>query len=139
MHERHHGVPTAETHRSSGSLTRFVLVALLATIVDIGAAMALEQIGLSPAARIAIALLPLPGNLALLVLVLRRIRRLDEFQKRVHLEAVMVAFLATGIAVFVYGYFQKAHVVGPFNVLYIWAFMACFYGVGYAVAMRHYR
>jgi hypothetical protein len=139
MQERHFDSALGDTHRFPRTLTSFLLVALVATIIDISAARVLDRVPLDPLARIAVALLPLPGNLTLLVMVLRRIRRLDEFQKRIHFEAVVVAFLATGIAVFVYGYLQKAHAVGPFNVLFIWAFMACFYGVGYAVAVRHYR
>ena len=35
----------------------------------------------------------------------------------------MVAFLATGVAVFVYGYLQKAQAVDPMNTAFIWAFM----------------
>jgi hypothetical protein len=139
MHERHHGGRDADTQQSTGSLRRFLLAALLATMIDIGAGWTLARVPLDPTARIAVALLPLPGNIALLVLILRRIRRLDEFQKRVHFEAVVVAFLSTGVAVFVYGYLQKAHAVGPLNVGFVWAFMCLFYGVGYAVAMRHYR
>src|SRR5713226_7569279 len=91
----------------------FVIVFLLATAVDIGASWALGQMELGSTARIAVALTPLPGDVGLIFLVLRRIRRLDEFQKRIHFEAVTVAFLSTGVAVFVYGYLQKAGAVGP--------------------------
>jgi hypothetical protein len=139
MHERHLSAPTAETPRSTTRLPLLLLTGLLATMIDIGAAWVLSRIPLELTPRIAVALLPLPANITLLVLILRGIRRLDEFQKRIHFEAVVVAFLATGLAVFVYGYLQKAQAVGPFNVLFIWAFMAGFYGIGYAVAVRHYR
>ena len=71
--------------------------------------------------------------------VIRRIRRLDEFQKRVHFEAVVVGFLATGLAVFVYGYLQKAHAVAPLNMALVWAFMLLFYAIGYVIATNHYK
>jgi hypothetical protein len=87
------------------------LVVVLLTAIDIGAGV-LGRIELGYTARIAVALAPLPADIALIVLVLRRIRRLDEFQKRVHFEAVTVAFLSTGVAVFVYGYLQRAHAAG---------------------------
>ena len=122
-----------------GDRTRLYGVAVLASLIDIGAAWALARLSLSPAARIAVALTPLTGNIALLVLMLRWIRKLDEFQKRVHFEAVVFAFLTTGLAVFVYGYLQKAGAVGPLNVGFVWGFMLTFYAAGYAFAIRHYR
>jgi hypothetical protein len=72
-------------------------------------------------------------------MVLRGIRKLDEFQQRIHFEAVVVAFLATGVTVFVYGYLQKAGAVGPLNTALIWAFMSFAYCLGYFIAARHYR
>jgi hypothetical protein len=123
----------------TGRLIVFLAVFLLATAIDIGAFWVLARIELGYTARIAVALTPLPADIALIVLALRRIRRLDEFQKRVHFEAVAVAFLSTGVAVFVYGYLQSAHAVGPLNAGLVWAFMLLFYAIGYLIAVRHYR
>jgi len=116
-----------------------LFIALAATAVDIGAAYMLDHIDLSEPARVAVALLPLPGCIALLVTILQIIRRLDEFQKRVQFEAVVIAFLATGVAVFVYGYLQKAQVAGPLNMGLVWLFMVAFYGIGYFIAVSHYK
>ena len=117
----------------------FFVVLLLAAAIDIGAFWALGRIELGHAARIAVALTPLPADVALIVLVLLRIRRLDDFQKRVHFEAVTVAFLSTGVAVFVYGYLQRAHAAGPLNAGLVWAFMLLFYVIGYFIAVSHYK
>jgi hypothetical protein len=117
----------------------FLVTALLASAIDFVASFLLRNPGPASAARIAIALMPLPGNIALIFLVLRAIRTLDEFQKRVHFEAVTVAFLSTGVAVFVYGYLQKAQVVGFLNAGLVWAFMLIFYAIGYVLAASHYR
>jgi hypothetical protein len=118
----------------------FLLVALLASAVDLLASFLLRNPTLgSGAARIAIALMPLPGDIALIFLVLQAVRRLDEFQKRVHFEAITVAFLSTGVAVFVCSYLQQAHIVGFLNSGVIWAFMLIFYALGYLIAARHYR
>jgi O-antigen/teichoic acid export membrane protein len=125
--------------RQSHSPWPFLAVLLLASAIDITAFYFLDRINLTQPARIGAALLPLPGNLALLLMVLRRIRRLDEFQKHVQLEAVAVGFLATGVAVFIYGYLQKAHAVGPLNMGLVWIFMVVFYGVGYFAAVSHYK
>jgi hypothetical protein len=67
------------------------------------------------------------------------IRKLDEFLRRIHLEAVAIAFLLTGLAVFVYGYLEMARAVPPMNVAIVWAFMTISYGVGYLVALKHYQ
>jgi hypothetical protein len=94
---------------------------------------------LEPAGRILAALLPVPFNVAVMVLVVKSIRRLDEFQRRVHFEAVAVAFISTGLAVLLWGYLQKADIVGPVNVGLVWVPMTVFYCIGYLVAARHYR
>lgn len=117
----------------------FVVVAVTASAIDLLASALLKNPELNRTARIGIALMPLPGDTAVIVLALFAIRRLDEFQKRVHFEAVAVAFLATGVAVFVYGYLQKAHVAGPLNAGLVWAFMLVFYAIGYFIATSHYR
>src|SRR5580658_7954408 len=117
----------------------FFLVVLLVTAIDFGAYWALGRTELGNTARIVVALTPLPADIALIVLALRRIRRLDEFQKRIHFEAVTVAFLSTGVAVFVYGYLQKAEAVGPLNMGLVWGFMLVFYAVGYFIAVNHYK
>jgi hypothetical protein len=128
------------TQRSSNSANRIILLTLcLATIIDVGAGWWQGRTGLGQGARIAIALLPVPANLMLIVLVMQRIRKLDEFFRRIHLEAVAIAFLLTGLAVFVYGYLEMAHAVRPLNVAIVWVFMTIFYGVGYLVALKHYR
>jgi hypothetical protein len=121
------------------SWTVFLLTVVLASAIDVIASSLLQNPNLSRIARLAIALLPLPGDVALIALVLLRIRRLDDFQKRVHFEAVTVAFLSTGVAVFVYGYLQKAHLVGSLNAGLVWAFMLVFYAAGYFIAASHYR
>ena len=135
-------VPVHTQHLTAArarSRSRIFLVLFLATVIDIAAGWALSHLALSFAGRIAVALTPLPGNVMLLALILKEIRTLDEFQKRVHFEAVVVAFLSTGLAVFVYGYLQKARAVGPFNVGFVWSFMLITYAAGYAIAAKHYK
>jgi hypothetical protein len=122
------------------SPTRALLFTVcLATAIDAGVGWLLGRPGLGQGARTAIALLPIPANLVLIALIVRAIRGLDDFLRRVHLEAAAIAFLLTGLAVFVYGYLERAHAVRPLNVAIVWLFMAMFYGIGYLVAIRHYR
>jgi hypothetical protein len=108
-------------------------------LIDIGASWALGHIELGSTARIAVALAPVPAKIALIAMILQAIRRLDEFQKRVHFEAVTVAFLSTGVAVFVYGYLQKVDATGPLNMGLVWTFMLIFYAIGFFIAKVHYK
>jgi len=116
-----------------------LVVLCVATAIDIGAGWLLGQPRFGSHTRIIFALLPIPANLVLVAVIVRRIRQLDAFLRHVHLEAVAIAFLLTGLAVFVYGYLQKAQAVRPLNVGIVWIFMAAFYGIGYFIAARHYR
>ena len=117
-----------------------LLITLLAAVViDLAASWAIEHIELGRIARIAVALAPLPAKIALIALIVQAIRRLDEFQKLVHFEAVTVAFLSTGVAVIVYGYLERAQAAGPLNMGWVWTFMVCFYGLGYFIARVHYK
>jgi hypothetical protein len=120
-------------------MLKLLVTALVASGVDIGAAWALKHLDLDPIPRILVALSPLPGNVALIAFILGAVRKLDDFQKRLHFEAVVIAFLATGVAVFLYGYLQKAQTVGPLNTAFIWVFMSFTYAIGYFVSLRHYR
>jgi hypothetical protein len=132
-------ISTATARISSRPARTFWAVLGVGTAVDIGAGWLLSQPGYGPHARIIFALLPIPMNLVLVALIVRRIRQLDEFLRHVHLEAVAIAFLLTGVAVFVYGYLQQAHVMHPLNFGVVWIFMVVFYGIGYLIAARHYR
>src|SRR5580692_3382805 len=98
---------------ASHSARTFWAVLVVGTAIDITAGWLLRQSGYSRQARILFALLPIPLNLVLVAQIVRRIRRLDEFLRQVHLEAVAIAFLLTGLAVFVYGYLEVAHAVRP--------------------------
>ena len=116
-----------------------VTVALLVAATDIITSWLLATLELGQTARVAIALLPIPANVWLIAIILRTLRRLDEFLKRIQFEAVAVAFLTTGLAALTYGQLQTAQIVGPLNAGLIWGFMLVSYVLGYVVAVRHYR
>jgi hypothetical protein len=119
---------------------RILLIVLaVASVIDIAATWLLGRPGFGPNLRMLWALLPIPANLVLLAMIVRRIRQLDEFLRHIHLEAAAIAFLLTALAVFIYADLQKAHYVGPLNVIVAWILMALFYGIGYVIAARHYR
>ena len=119
--------------------TILLFTVALSLVVDLASSWALGHLELGSALRIAVALAPVPGKIAVIALILFAIRRLDEFQKRIHFEAVTVAVLSTGVAVFIFGYLQKAQVAGQLNLGLIWTFMIFFYATGYFISKRHYQ
>jgi hypothetical protein len=123
-------------HQQIGLLLAVICVA---AAVDAGAVWLLGRPGMGSGACFGFSLLPIPTNLLLVGVIVREIRELDEFQRRVHLEAATIAFLLTGLAVFIYGLLQRAHVVRDLNVGIVWLFMGVFYGAGYVITARHYR
>ena len=126
-----------QTSRASSAVLLFTLC--FATIIDVGVGWLLGQPGLAASLRILIAFLPVPANLVLIALLVRKIRSLDEFLRQVHLEAAATALFLTGLAVFIYGYLEQAQAVRSLNVGVVWIVMAISYGIGYAIAVRHYR
>ena len=110
-----------------------------AMVIDVGAGWLLRRPELSPSLRMLVALSPIPANLLLVGLIVTAIRRLDEFLRYVHFEAIAIGFMLTGLAVFIYGYLQMARAVPPLNFGIVWLFMVLFYGIGYVIAARHYR
>jgi hypothetical protein len=130
---------TNTTSPPTVSPRRLLVWALVAAGADIGAAWLLARSDLGLLGRVAVAVLPVPFNIAVLLLLVKHVRRLDEFQRRVHFEAILVAFISTGLAVLLYGYLQKALIVGSLNVGLVWVPMTVFYCIGYFVAARHYR
>ena len=133
----HDSSSSKQTSRASWAALLFTLC--FATIIDVGVGWLLGQPGLAASLRILIAFLPVPANLVLIALLVRKIRSLDEFLRQVHLEAAATALFLTGLAVFIYGYLERAQAVRSLNVGVVWIVMAISYGIGYAIAVRHYR
>jgi hypothetical protein len=127
------------TRNSTKPFSGTLIVLCFSSAIDIGALWLLGRPGFDPRTRIVFALLPIPANLVLVGFIVRSIRQLDEFLRQVHLEAIAIAFLLTGLAVFVYGYLEKAQAVRALNMVTVWIFMTLFYGIGYLIAARHYR
>ena len=68
---------------------------------------------------------------------LRQLRRMDEMQRRLHLEALAMAFAGTALITFSYGCLEN---VGypHLTMFYIWPIMAALWIVGLAIGCRRY-
>lgn len=68
----------------------------------------LERQPMGSGSRLALALLPLPFSLVLLAVYVRLVRQSDEFQKKIFLESLAIAFPAAMILGMTFEYLQKA-------------------------------
>lgn len=102
---------------------------------------ALELTPAGSSLRIAIALTPLLPTLLLLWVVWRGVHEMDELQRRVHLEALAVAFPLCIVLLWVLGLLELATDLDQANwgFRHVWALLPLFYFVGLAMAWRRYR
>ncbi len=97
----------------------------------------LGRIPLSPW-RIPVAVLPAIPLLFVVWSVIHFIRKMDELQKTIHLEAVTFSFLVTMVVAFTYGFLENAG-LPPISVLYVPVCMCVLWGIGAGIASRRYR
>ncbi len=88
--------------------------------------------------RIPIALLPILPGCFVPVVVVRQLRRVDELQRQIQLEALGFAFASSGMLSFAYGWLQLAG-FPQLSWLYVWPLMAMLWGVGTVWATWRYR
>jgi small-conductance mechanosensitive channel len=114
--------------------------ALLAAVsVVVSAWLRRESGGAGALGRLAIALLPLPFHVYLVIALLRWTRRLDELAQRVQLEALAIALPATALVALTYGYLQRGGLLAPRPWDDVWLIALASYVVGYAIARRRYK
>jgi hypothetical protein len=101
----------------------------------------LERTQMATSLRVLIALVPVPATAALLFALVRSIRKLDELQVRIQLEALAVAYPLAMLLLMTLGLLQLAVVLSPHDWSYrhVWPFLAIFYVAGLALANRRYR
>ena len=89
---------------------------------------------------IAVASIPMFAFYWFVWVVQRTLRRFDELQRRIHLEALALAFLIVMLALMGFGLLEetpKGRVAIPFRDL--WLTLLPLYAICYFVARRHYR
>ena len=124
-----------ETKRATLTLK---VAAAVAIPINVAAASVLS-LKLPSAITAVVAFLPLPANIALILVLFRSVTSLDEFKRRVHLEGVLFAFLTTLVAILVFCFLRVARLVGPLHGSYVFWLMIAAYGLGYLLAMRRYK
>jgi hypothetical protein len=89
----------------------------------------------SDALRDAVAVTPMLGGAAVCWAILRQLRRMDEMWRRVHLDALALAFTGTAFISFTYGFLEG---VGfpRLSMFVVWPIMATLWVAGCAVLAR---
>lgn len=119
---------------------------LLASIIGLGVAVfgayaVLEIFTLSPPLRGFVAAVPLAAFALFIVAEVREIRRCDELEQRIQLEALAVAYPVSVLLVYGLGLLERAGVVIPgfASLRDVWPLTVLPYFVGFALARRRYR
>ncbi|MBG7037447.1 hypothetical protein GHV85_16600 [Pseudomonas aeruginosa] len=119
---------------------RFFLELLLALVGYAAAVLISGQslAGTEPGAgRVFLALLPVPPMVALALVVIRYLRRLDEMARRIHLEALALAFVGTALLTFAYGFLETTGFPN-LSMFFVWPLMGAFWAIGCVLGLRRY-
>ncbi|MGQ0735500.1 MAG: hypothetical protein ACT4QD_17830 [Acidobacteriota bacterium] len=102
---------------------------------------ALKGFQLDPWVRVLVVLSPVVPTALFLWLVVARIRSLDELERRVHLEALAIAYPLAILLLWTLGLLQLAIDLSldDWSYRHIWVYLPLFYFVGLAIAWRRYQ
>jgi hypothetical protein len=91
--------------------------------------------------RVAAALLPVVPTAVFLWFVVAAVRGLDELHRRVHLEALVIAYPLAILLLVTLGFLQLAIDLNPedWSYRHVWVYLPFFYFLGLAIAWSRYR
>ncbi|MGU3401139.1 hypothetical protein ACLBWS_15575 [Brucellaceae bacterium D45D] len=112
------------------SLLAYVIVLIISVIV-------LASLDIGPISRALLSLMPVIPGLAICWTIVRQLRCVDELQRKIQFEALGLAFAATAITTFSYGFLEN---VGfpKLTMFAVWPLMAAFWMIGYIISSRRY-
>ncbi len=88
--------------------------------------------------RSLLALCPMIPAAALAWVVLRELRRMDELQRRIQLEAIGFSFAGTAVLTFSYGFLEGLG-YPRLSMFTVWPILAVLWVAGLAIARRRYQ
>lgn len=106
-------------------------------VVMVASITLLVTVDAGPILRSLISLLPIIPGLTICWVVVRQLRRVDELQRKIQFEAMGLAFAATAITSFSYGFLEN---VGfpKLSMFAVWPLMAGFWIIGHIISTRRY-
>jgi len=88
--------------------------------------------------RYLVALAPILPGLFIVIAVVRQLRRVDELQRRIQLDAMAFAFAGTAVVTLTYGFLENVG-LPRLSSFWVWPVMAVLWVSGAAAAGRRYR
>jgi hypothetical protein len=88
--------------------------------------------------RYPVAVAPILPGLFIVIAVVRQLRRVDELQRRIQLDAMAFAFAGTAVVTFTYGFLEGVG-LPRLSSSWVWPVMAVLWVSGAAAAARRYR
>lgn len=127
--------------------SRYTRSVLGLAMVSAGLALAVSALdhwgALPTGLRPVVVLIPVVPLVFFFFRIARWLRDLDELERMIHHEAILVQFGATGILVMSYGMLAKAGLVPDFRVSqvfpFLWLAIFVFWSLGLVVVRRKYR
>lgn len=89
-------------------------------------------------ARIAVALLPMIGALAVAWSIMRALWQMDEMQRRIQFEAMALSFLGTALVTFAWGFVEDLG-LPRLSAFAVWPIMAVLWVAGLFIVQRRYK
>lgn len=120
-------------------LRRFLLTAVIASLAIIALGKVAKQFPLRSPVRVICALLQGAASAVVIVGTARSIDRLDELQRRIHVDAMAMAFSGTSILATAYGFLVHAGLPDIDWGGILWPAMVGMWAVGVLVANRRYH
>lgn len=113
------------------------VAALLLSVIFIS--WLLETHELAAPVRLGLALIPVAAYAFCLISYLRLVRLADELQRRIHLEALAIAFPSSAVAILGFEYLRKAGFIAEFKPDYALMTMLALWALGFFIAWRRYQ
>ena len=117
-------------------------VTALWAVTFLGARLALDKdLQLPPWVKVTAALVPILPTALFLWFVVSALRGLDELHRRIHLEALAIAYPLAILLLVTLGFLQLAIELptDDWSYRHVWVYLPCFYFIGLAFAWRRYR
>jgi hypothetical protein len=126
---------------SNNPARRAVLISCISFVLSYGVARGLLEQPLEKPLAIAAALFPVPFFVWWLVMLVRSAKYLDELQRRIHLEALTVAYPLVLVFLLTLGLLELAIELNPddWSYRHAWAYMPLFYFIGLGMARKRYE
>lgn len=113
------------------------LTLLILSVIAVSWSFAVYDIG--PGLRLAMSFIPPAIWAVCIIFVLRMLRQLDELQRRIHLEALALAFPSLAVAILTCEYLRKAGIITSLKPDHILMMMMGLLLVSYLIAWRRYQ